>query len=124
MIIEMDHIQIVMPAGKEDEAREFYGRILGMEEIQKPIELQSSGGCWFQAGLSQIHLGIMPDFAPATKAHPAFLVDDLEELQERLVAANVAITPDSRVTDVRRFYTNDPFGNRIEFIQSGDGFNE
>ncbi len=124
MIIELDHMQIAMPKGLEDEARDFYGRILDMEEIAKPNELQASGGCWFQAGLAQIHLGIMPDFVPASKAHPAFLVDDLQELQEQLIVAGVTVLPDSRVSEVNRFYVNDPFGNRIEFIQSGDGFNE
>ena len=124
MIIELDHIQIAMPVGMEDKAREFYGRILEMEEIAKPTELKPNGGCWFQAGLSQIHLGVMPEFAPATKAHPAFLVDDLAELQEQISAAGMTVTPDSQVTGVRRFYVNDPFGNRLEFIQSGDGFNE
>lgn len=61
-------------------------------------------------------------FAPARKAHPAFLVRDLAALEARLAQAGVAITPDQRVPGVRRCYASDPFGNRLEFIQDGAGF--
>lgn len=122
MITGLDHIQIAMPAGEEDAARRFYGDLLGFGEISKPPTLAARGGCWFQGRGIQIHLGVEADFRPAAKAHPAFLVADLELLRLHLAAAGVAITPDGAVPGVRRFYANDPFGNRIEFIQQGDGF--
>src|SRR5207248_10139171 len=60
-----------MPAGQEEAARSFYCGILGMREIPKPAELVIRGGCWFESGGVQIHLGVENDFRPAKKAHPA-----------------------------------------------------
>ena len=67
----IDHVQLAMPTGKEDEARRFYVGLLGMTEIEKPAELKKRGGCWFQSGSVQLHLGVENDFRPARKAHPA-----------------------------------------------------
>ncbi len=121
MYIEsLDHIQLAMPPGGEASARRFYGEILGLREVPKPVELAVRGGCWFEATGVGVHLGIEKDFRPATKAHPAFRVTDLEALRTRLEGAGVAVKPDSALPGVRRFYAEDPFGNRLEFIQAGD----
>lgn len=124
MITGLDHIQIAIPAGAEDAARRFYAGLLGFEEIAKPPTLVGRGGCWFQGRGIQIHLGVEADFRPAAKAHPAFLIADLELLRQRLAQAGVRLTPDDAIPGVRRFYANDPFGNRIEFIQDGEGFSQ
>ncbi len=124
MITGLDHIQIAMPAGAEDAARRFYGGLLGLQEIPKPPTLAGRGGCWFQGHGIQIHLGVEAEFRPAAKAHPAFLIADLELLRQRLAQAGVHLAPDDAVPGVRRFYANDPFGNRIEFIQDGEGFSQ
>lgn len=121
-IVELDHIQLAMPAGKEALARQFYSQILGLPEVGKPLPLQDRGGCWFQGPGIGIHLGVEASFAPARKAHPAFVVEDLVECQQQLEAAGAPVTPDDSLPHVRRFYANDPFGNRIEFIQQGDHF--
>jgi catechol 2,3-dioxygenase-like lactoylglutathione lyase family enzyme len=121
-IVGLDHLQLAMPAGGEPEARAFYGQLLGLTEIAKPTPLAARGGCWFAGAGLQLHLGVELPFAPARKAHPAFLVADLEACRERLLAAGVPLTPDDTLPHVRRFYVADPFGNRIEFIQDGDGF--
>jgi catechol 2,3-dioxygenase-like lactoylglutathione lyase family enzyme len=118
----LDHLQIAMPKGEEAAARHFYGVLLGLTEIAKPEPLASRGGCWFEGEGIQIHLGVEAEFQPARKAHPAFLVGDLDALRTHLLAANVSITLDSTLPHVRRFYAADPFGNRLEFIQQGDGF--
>ncbi|MEJ2749775.1 MAG: VOC family protein [Anaerolineae bacterium] len=123
-IVGLDHIQIAMPAGEEGQARWFYGELLGLTEIAKPEPLAARGGCWFEGPGAQVHLGVEADFAPARKAHPAFRVADLAALQEKLAAAGVAVKVDTAVPHVRRFYAHDPFGNRIEFIQDGDHFNQ
>ena len=123
-VVGLDHVQLAMPAGGEAAARAFYGDILGMREVQKPAQLSGRGGCWFEAPGAQLHLGVEAEFAPARKAHPALLVTDLEALRAALAAAHVPITPDDTLPDVRRFYAADPFGNRIEFIQDGDGFSQ
>lgn len=118
----LDHLQIAMPTGEEETARHFYGELLGLTEIAKPEPLASRGGCWFEGQGIQIHLGVEKDFRPAKKAHPAFLVHNLEGLRAHLLAAGVALTPDDTLPTVRRFYAADPFGNRLEFIQQEDGF--
>ena len=121
-IVNLDHIQLAMPAGGEDAARAFYGRLLGCRELAKPAELAARGGCWFQGPGIGIHLGVEAPFSPARKAHPAFVVADLAAARQELAEAGVPITPDDTLPHVRRFYAADPFGNRIEFIQQGDRF--
>ena len=123
-LVGLDHIQLAMPAGGEAEARRFYAGLLGLAEIAKPAPLAARGGCWFEGPGIQIHMGVEQPFAPARKAHPAFLVSDLDALRRRLDAAGVATTPDDTLPGVRRCYAADPFGNRIEFIQDGDGFSQ
>ncbi|MBI1877666.1 MAG: LysM peptidoglycan-binding domain-containing protein, partial [Chloroflexi bacterium] len=99
-----------------------YGEILGLTEIPKPAPLTSRGGCWFKGQGVVIHLGVEKNFTPARKAHPAFRVANLAECRRVLEAAGAPIMPDETLPQVRRFYTADPFGNRIEFLQDGDGF--
>lgn len=123
LIIGLDHVQLAMPAGAEEAARGFYAGLLGLIEISKPTQLVARGGCWFAGPGVQVHLGVEEEFRPARKAHPALLVANLEGLRATLVGANIQVTPDNTVPGVRRFYAPDPFGNRLEFIQDGDGFN-
>ncbi len=115
-ILGLDHVQIAIPAGAEAQARRFYGEILGMREIAKPDGL-SAQGCWFVAGTAHIHIGIDLDHTPARTAHPALLVDDLAALEARLQAAGHAVEPGKPVPLHHRFFTHDPFGNRIECMQ-------
>jgi catechol 2,3-dioxygenase-like lactoylglutathione lyase family enzyme len=113
----LDHIQLAIPANQEAKARVFYGELLGLPEIEKPAALQARGGCWFQLADIQLHLGVEADFKAAKKAHPAFRVKNYEALQEQLVSNGFTVTPDDALKDVERFYTHDPFGNRLEFIK-------
>jgi catechol 2,3-dioxygenase-like lactoylglutathione lyase family enzyme len=114
----IDHVQLAMPAGHEQNARRFYGDLLGMTENPKPPELAKRGGCWFASGSVQVHLGIDPDFHPARKAHPAFMCRDYDLLVTRLRAAGFPLTEDDNIPGVRRCHIADPFGNRIELIAS------
>lgn len=123
-ITGLDHVQLAMPPGGEAAARGFYGGLLGLAEIPKPAPLAARGGCWFAAPGTEVHLGVQPDFAPARKAHPAFRVADLDALAARLAQAQVPVTWDQALPDVRRFYALDPFGNRLEFIQEGQGIRQ
>src|SRR5690606_14828207 len=116
-ITRLDHVQLAMPPGGEEEARDFYGRILHLRELEKPEALKAKGGCWFAGQGVELHLGVQVDFAPATKAHPGLRVADLAAAQAELVAADITIEPDDSNVKVRRFYVNDPFGNRLEFMQ-------
>ena len=94
MIARIDHVQLAAPTGCEAAAREIYGSILGLREIEKPPALRARGGCWFQCGDQQIHIGVEAPFKPAKKAHPAFAVADLGKLRETLLARAVQITED------------------------------
>jgi catechol 2,3-dioxygenase-like lactoylglutathione lyase family enzyme len=119
MITGFDHVQVAMPAGREDAARAFYAGLLGMIELQKPPILAARGGCWFGSGAAVLHLGVEASFTPARKAHPALLVEDLDALAAALTAAGYqCIRADGEIPGIRRFHTRDPFGNRIEFQQA------
>lgn len=96
--------------------RGFYCGLLGMTEIAKPPPLAGRGGFWAQVAGMQVHFGIDPDFHPAMKAHPAFLVADLAALAQHLEQAGVTIMWDRSLPDVARFFVSDPVGNRIEFM--------
>lgn len=124
MIKGIDHVQLAVPRGEEAQARWFYGRLLGLREVVKPEPLVSRGGAWFEGPGTIVHLGVQDNFIPAAKAHPAFIVSNLGALRLALQEAGIEITPDDILPDVFRFYAKDPFGNRIEFLQDGDGFSQ
>jgi catechol 2,3-dioxygenase-like lactoylglutathione lyase family enzyme len=113
-IIGIDHVQLAAPAGCEDDARAFYGGLLGLEELPKPGPLRARGGCWFRAGAQELHVGVEQPFAPARKAHPGLVASDLDAVRERLRRAGVAYEDDARIAGVDRLFVHDPFGNRLE----------
>ena len=114
----LDHIQLAMPAGREDEARVFYRDTLGIPKVTKPPHLAARGGCWFESGTLKVHLGIDQTFVPARKAHPAFVVDGLRELVARLEREGYRVSEDQPLDGYDRVYVDDPFGNRIELMEA------
>lgn len=124
-----------MPANQEDSARAFYVHILGFQEVPKPAELAKRGGVWFQnvptavellsdrtvelpSEPIQIHLGVETDFRAARKAHPAFLVDDLDALLEKIqIAGYEWDLSQPPLEGFKRAHVFDPFGNRIELME-------
>lgn len=116
-VVGVDHVQIAMPAGREDDARAFYAGLLGIPEIVKPPALAARGGAWFERGALKIHLGVDREFRPARKAHPGLLVAGLDALIERLRAAGHAVAEDEPLPGYRRVYVDDPFGNRLELME-------
>jgi catechol 2,3-dioxygenase-like lactoylglutathione lyase family enzyme len=116
-VYAIDHVQLAMPRNGESVARQFYGGLLGLEELAKPPNLNARGGLWYACGALQLHLGVDVDFRAAKKAHPALRVRDLGELRVALEKAGHAIKLDPEpIAGVERFFTADPFGNRIEFV--------
>jgi len=115
-VVGLDHIQLAIPEGGEDRARSFYAGLLGMVEVPKPATLSQSG-CRFVGGTVSLHIGIDPAFRAAKKAHPALLVDDLDALRATLAAAGCVIRDDKPVAGYLRFFTEDPFGNRIGLME-------
>jgi hypothetical protein len=119
-MLGLDHVQLAAPPGCEAQARRFYGELIGLAEVPKPAALRDRGGVWFRLGAQQLHIGEDPSFSPARKAHPALRVepDGLDGLAERLAAAGAKVAWDDALPEVRRFYTEDPWGNRLEVVSN------
>jgi catechol 2,3-dioxygenase-like lactoylglutathione lyase family enzyme len=121
VILGLDHVQVAAPPGCERAAREFYGSLLGLDEVVKPPLLAGRGGVWFRAGEQELHVGVVDPFAPALKAHPAFRVEsvaELERLAERLTehGVDVAWADPAEIPGSSRFFAADPWGNRLELV--------
>ncbi|GAA0396971.1 VOC family protein [Streptomyces luteireticuli] len=119
MIIALDHIHLTAPAGSEDLLRAFYVDVLGLVEIPKPPALAARGGCWFtdHDHRVQLHLGIEESFRPPAKAHPGLRVQDIDAFAARLTAHGAPVAWDDLLPGHRRFYSRDPVGNRLEFLE-------
>ena len=117
----LDHVQVAAPPGCEAAARRFYGELLGLAELEKPAALRARGGVWFSlGGGAQIHVGVAEPFVAAAKAHPGLRVsgDALDALARRLETAGVPVlwAPAGELPGVRRFFTSDSWGNRLELL--------
>jgi hypothetical protein len=117
--MRLHHVQLAIPPGSEGICRDFYCGVLGWTEIEKPEVLAARGGLWLQAGEHQLHLGVEKDFRPARKAHPAFATARLDDLAAKLEASGRAVRWDDAIPELRRFYTDDAVGNRIELLEEG-----
>ena len=117
-ILGIDHVQIAIPTGGEEKAHAFFVNLLGFHEIPKPPELAKRGGAWFEAGTVQLHLGVEADFRAARKAHPAFVVDDLDGVIAKVQSAGFETdTTQPPLDGYKRAHVFDPFGNRIELME-------
>jgi catechol 2,3-dioxygenase-like lactoylglutathione lyase family enzyme len=117
-ITGLDHVQVAAPPGREAEARRFYGELLGLEEMEKPVALRARGGVWFRCGAQELHVGVEREFRAASKAHPALAAEGLDELAARLEAGGSTVAWDDAVPGARRFFTADPWGNRLELLEA------
>jgi len=116
-VLGIDHVLLAMPAGQEDKARAFYTGVLLLEEKVKPPVLAARGGAWFTNGTIEVHLGVEKDFRPARKAHPAFVVRDLDGFIERARRSGCEMAEDEPLPGYARIFIYDPFGNRLELIE-------
>jgi catechol 2,3-dioxygenase-like lactoylglutathione lyase family enzyme len=117
-ITAVDHVQIAVPPELEAAAIEFYERVLGLNRLPKPGGTDDVRGAWLDGGNVQVHIGVQPkSFVPATKAHVGFVVADLAKAQAELERNKVATKPGSDLPGFKRFFTQDPAGNRLEFLQ-------
>lgn len=117
MTLALDHIQIAIPKADEAQCRAFWGDLIGLREITKPAALQTRGGLWFALAGSELHLGVEDPFLPALKAHPGFRATDITALAARFETAGHDMVWDTAIEGRKRFFTTDPFGNRLEFLQ-------
>jgi catechol 2,3-dioxygenase-like lactoylglutathione lyase family enzyme len=114
-------VQVAAPPGCEEAARAFYGGLLGLAELDKPEPLRGRGGAWFALAQGHaLHVGVVADgFAPASKAHPALRAGDEQALRavaQGLADAGSPVHWDEELPGVVRFFTADPWGNRIELL--------
>lgn len=119
-IVALHHVQLAMPPGQEELAREFYQNLLGIPEVPKPEPMASRGGAWFERGTLRVHLGIEADFRPAKKAHPALVVEDYEACLARVQQAGLDFRSAENLGKSRRGFLDDPFGNRVELVEAVD----
>jgi hypothetical protein len=117
--VTIDHVQLAMPAGAEPEAESFYRDVLGFAVVPKLPALAARGGRWFEQGGVRLHIGAEEDFRPARKAHPAFVVTQLDGLLDRLSRAGIEPRWSEEGPGVRRCHIDDCFGNRLELIDPG-----
>ncbi|MEU8889455.1 VOC family protein [Streptomyces sp. NPDC048442] len=118
MIAALDHVQLAAPPGSEPALRTYYVDVLGMREVPKPPVLAARGGCWFEAGGVRLHLGIEEDFHPARKAHPGIRISGIEAYAARLASHGAEVVRDDNLPGHKRFYSTDPVGNRLEFLEA------
>lgn len=117
-VIGIHHVQITVPMGKEQAARDFYCKVMGFKEIEKPKALKGRGGIWLAVGDLQVHVGVETEGdRVATKAHVAYQVTDLSKWRDRLEKAGVTIGDSVPIPGFERFEFRDPFANRVELIQ-------
>jgi catechol 2,3-dioxygenase-like lactoylglutathione lyase family enzyme len=116
-ILSLDHVQLAIPVGGEDRAREFYSGILGLSEIEKPSALAGRNSIWFAAGPVNLHLGVEPEFHPAKRAHPALVVEGLDEILLSCERAGLPTRLAASFRGFRRVHVFDPFGNRLELME-------
>ena len=116
-ILSIDHVQVAIPTGSDERARAFYSGILGFTEVAKPAEMAERKSIWFVSGAVNLHLGIEPDFHPARRAHPAFVVEGLDAILAACERAGLSTKPDTSFNRFRRAHVFDPFGNRLELME-------
>ncbi|NNU94820.1 glyoxalase [Geobacillus sp. NFOSA3] len=112
----LDHVQICIPVGAEDEARAFYTDLLGFTEIEKPEALKANGGLWYKVGDIELHIGVEQRDGYNSKSHPAFEVENIDEVRRYLEENGVPTKDEKPIPGVKRFSFRDPFHNRIEFL--------
>lgn len=121
LIIGIHHVQLVAPLGAEDSARRFYGDLLGLIEIDRPVEPPAQRGLWFECGDHELHIAFVEDFQPACAAHVSLQMINpttLGALQVKLELEGLNVETDDSLPRYRRFLVADPFGNRLEFISA------
>lgn len=119
-VLEINHVNVIVPKPLEDAAKHFYGSVLGLKEIPKPLESQGRGGAWYELGSLQLHLSVRAEAGngQGSQGHVCYTVADVISAEEHLRAVGVEIVPDDQpIAGKPRFYVRDPGGNLIELAQ-------
>jgi len=114
----LHHVNVTVPSRLEAAAKEFYGSVLGLEQVPKPPAARQSGA-WYQIGGNQLHLSVEDEAPELSSRHVCFTVFDLKEAEQKFRDADVEIIPDTRpLPGSSRFYVRDPGGNQLEIVQA------
>jgi len=112
----IDHVQVTIPPGEVDAAREFYGEVLGLTPIDQPDSFGDTDSLWYRAGDVEIHLGVEAS-DEGSRRHPAFEIANVAAARDRLESRGIETFDEPRIPGRERFSFRDPFGNRIELLQ-------
>ncbi len=119
MVIQFHHVNVTVPPELETVTKEFYGSVLGLQQVPKPAASRQSGA-WYQIGATQLHLSVEDEpISSLSSRHVCFMVDNLDAIEKRFRDAGVEIIPEPRpVPGTPRFYVRDPGGNQLEIVQA------
>ncbi len=118
MVTQLHHVNVTVPAELEAAAKNFYGSVLGLQQVPKPAAARQSGA-WYEIGAMQLHLSVEDGTDNASSSrHVCFAVSDLSATENKFREGGVEIIPDARpVPGSPRFYVRDPGGNQLEIVQ-------
>ncbi len=118
MVTQLHHVNVTVPPELETATKEFYGTLLGLEQVPKPPAARQTGA-WYQIGATQLHLSVEDEACgPLSSRHICYVVSDLGAAEKRFRDAGVEIISDPRpIPGTRRFYVRDPGGNQLEIVQ-------
>ena len=118
MVTALHHVNVTVPAEREEATKQFYGEVLGLKQVPKPAAARQTGA-WYQIGDNQLHLSVEDEpQGPISSRHICFNVSSLAETEKRFRDAGYEIIPDPRpIPGTERFYVRDPGGNQLEIVQ-------
>lgn len=116
----LHHVSVPMPRTGHDDARRFYGEVLGLTQVAPPSSLGVGSVVWFRVGESgsEVHCFVDEPFRTGCPdQHLCLQVDDLEAFRARLGEHGVTIDETIGIQNRPRLFVNDPFGNRVEITE-------
>lgn len=119
-IFRLQHTTIPMPEGANDEARRFYGGVLGLPEKPVPPALSAERIVWFSVSDDgdELHVLAEEGFEPSRSGqHLCLVVSDLEATRQALVDDGVEIGEEPPIHNRPRFSFRDPFNNKVEITE-------
>jgi catechol 2,3-dioxygenase-like lactoylglutathione lyase family enzyme len=117
-IIQVNHVNVTVPAELESAAKHFYEIVLGLPQIPKPEGTRQNMGAWFELGSMQLHLSIEDGVAnEKSDAHVCYQVADIVAADLHFRQAGIEIIDGRPVRGQSRFFVRDPGGNLLEITQ-------
>jgi catechol 2,3-dioxygenase-like lactoylglutathione lyase family enzyme len=123
-VLALNHVNLLV--SDLGAAREFYGGVLGLGELERPA---IGSGAWFDLGNAQLHLSASGGGpTSASNAHIALCLPATEfdavvdgMVQRGLVLTREPATREQLGVQVRTAFCRDPSGNLIELTDIAPG---